>query len=157
VAKKAEGSRIAVGAIHVVGELMKSADAQAQWMQEMLEQNARLVGQFPATLKAFNDSLDRFNQTVGRLDRAVNQMEAASKQLTGPLERVVRALDQKSVRDIPQVLEALRQEALPALRAASDTQRQVAVLQSTIERVLAVINDLPGVGIVRRMARPDPP
>ncbi|HEX3335330.1 MAG TPA: hypothetical protein VHS54_02650 [Jatrophihabitans sp.] len=159
MAKKAEGSRIpsAVGAIPVVGELMKSADAQAQWMQELLEQNARLVGQFPATLKAFNDSLDRFNQTVGRLDRAVNQMEAASKQLTGPLERVVRALDQKSVRDIPQVLEALRQEALPALRAASDTQRQVAVLQSTIERVLAVINDLPGVGIVRRMARPDPP
>jgi septal ring factor EnvC (AmiA/AmiB activator) len=159
MAKKPEGSRIpsAVGAIPVVGDLMKSADSQARWMQEMLEQNARLVGQFPATLKAFNDSLDRFNQTVGRLDRAVNQMEAASKQLTGPLERVVRALDQKSVRDIPAVLEALRQEALPALRAATDTQRQVAMLQSTIERVLAVINDLPGVGIVRRMARPDPP
>jgi ABC-type transporter Mla subunit MlaD len=154
VAKKVESSRIpsAVGAIPVVGDLMKSADAQAQWMQEMLEQNARLIGQFPATMKTFNDSIERFNQTIGRLDRAVNRIEAASKQLTGPLERVAGALDQKSVRDIPEVLDALRKEALPALRAATDTQRQVAMLQSTIERFLAMINDLPGAGIVRRMA-----
>lgn len=154
MAKKVESSRIpsAVGAIPVVGDLMKSADAQAQWMQEMLEQNARLIGQFPATMKTFNDSIERFNQTLGRLDRAVNRMEAASRQLTGPLERVAGALDQKSVRDIPEVLDALRKEALPALRAATDTQRQVAMLQSTIERFLAMINDLPGAGIVRRMA-----
>ena len=33
-------------------------------MQELLEQNARLIGQFPATMKTFNDSLERFNQTV---------------------------------------------------------------------------------------------
>ena len=52
------------GAIPVVGDLVRSADAQARWMQELLEQNARLVGQFPATMKTFNDSLERFNQTV---------------------------------------------------------------------------------------------
>jgi ABC-type transporter Mla subunit MlaD len=153
VAKKADSSRIpsAVGAIPVVGDLMKSADVQAQWMQDLLEQNARLIGQFPATMKTFNDSIERFNQTIARLDRAVSRIEAASKQLTGPLERVAGALDQKSVRDIPEVLEALRKEALPALRAATDTQRQVAMLQTTVERVMAVVSDLPGAGIVRRM------
>jgi len=75
----------------VVDDLVKSADQQARWMQELVEQNARLIGQFPATMKSFNDALERFNDTVGRLDRAVTQIEAASRQLTGPLEKAVRA------------------------------------------------------------------
>ncbi|HEY2791076.1 MAG TPA: hypothetical protein VGJ28_01890 [Micromonosporaceae bacterium] len=112
MAKKPESSRVpsAVGAIPVVGGLMKSADAQAQWMQEMLEQNARLVAQFPATLKTFNDSLERFNQTIERLDRAVSRIEAASKLLAG-----------------------------------------------TVDRVVGILGELPGAGIVRRMTkgRPD--
>jgi ABC-type transporter Mla subunit MlaD len=161
VAKRPETSRVpsAVGAIPVVGDLMKQADAQAQWMQDLLEQNTRLVGQFPATMKTFNDSLERFNQTVARLDRAVSRIERASKNLTGPVERLADALDTKTLRDIPDVLDALRTEALPALRAATDTQRQVALLQSTLDRVIAVVGDLPGASIVRRMAggRPDEP
>jgi ABC-type transporter Mla subunit MlaD len=153
VAKKPESSRVpsAVGAIPVVGDLMKSADQQARWMQEMVEQNARLVSQFPATIKSFNDALERFNDTVGRLDRAVTRMEAASKQLTGPLEKMAGALDPKALRELPQILDALRREALPALRATTDTQRQVALLQSTIERVVNVLADLPGAGVLRRI------
>jgi hypothetical protein len=91
VAKKPESSRVpsAVGAIPVVGGIVKSADAQAQWMQEMLEQNARLLAQFPATMKTFNDSLDRFNQIVGRLDRAAARIETASKLLAGTVDRVI--------------------------------------------------------------------
>ena len=153
VAKKGESSRIpsAVGSIPVIGDLVKSADSQAQWMQQLLEQNARLIAQFPETMKTFNDSLERFNQTVGRLDRAVARIESATKNLTGPLERAAAAFDQKSVRDIPEVLDAVRKEALPALRAATDTQRQVALLQSTVERIMVLLSDLPGAGIVRRM------
>lgn len=100
--KKSEGSRVpsAVGALPVVGELVKSADQQARWMQEVLEQNARLVAQFPATMKSFNDALERFNQTIGRLDRAVTRIEAASKTLTGPLDKVVGALDPKVLREV---------------------------------------------------------
>jgi ABC-type transporter Mla subunit MlaD len=73
----AKTSRVpsAVGSIPLVGDLMKQADTQAQWLQELVEQNARLVGQLPATIKTFNDSLERFNQTVGRLDRMVTQVE----------------------------------------------------------------------------------
>lgn len=154
MAKKPEGSRVpsAVGAIPVVGDLVKSADQQARWMQEVLEQNARLVGQFPATMKSFNDSLERFNQTIGRLDRAVNRIEAASRNLAGPMEKVAGALDPKMLRDLPDVLDALRKEAVPALRAATDTQRQVALLQSTIERVITVLGELPGAGMLRRLA-----
>lgn len=153
MAKKPEGSRVpsAVGAIPVVGDLMKSADSQARWMQEMLEQNARLIGQFPATMKTFNDAIERFNQTIGRLDRAVTSIESATKNLTGPMEKVLGSIDPKALREIPEVLDALRKEAVPAMRAATDTQRQVAVLQSTIERVVTMLSDLPGVGVLRRL------
>jgi ABC-type transporter Mla subunit MlaD len=157
VAKKSESSRVpsAVGAIPVVGGLVKNADAQARWMQDVLEQNARLLGQLPATMKTFNDSLERFNQTIGRLDRAVTQLEKTSRGITGPIERVASALDPKSLGEIPHALDSLRQsltdEALPALRAANDTQKQVALLQSTVDRMLAVIAELPGAGILRRI------
>lgn len=161
--KKDESSRVpsAVGAIPVVGEMMKSAEQQARWMQEVLEQNARLVAQFPATMKSFNDALERFNQTIGRLDKAVTRIEGASKNLIGPLEKVSTALDPKALRDIPEVLDALRREAVPALRAATDTQQQVARLQSTIDRVIAALGDLPGAGVLRRLtgegqSRPKP-
>lgn len=163
MAKKEDSSRVpsAVGAIPVVGELMKSADQQARWMQEVLEQNARLVAQFPATMKTFNDALERFNQTIGRLDKAVTRIEGASKSLVGPLEKVASSLDPKALRDIPEVLDAVRREALPALRAATDTQQQVALLQSTIDRIVAVLSDLPGAGMLRRLtgegaSRPKP-
>jgi hypothetical protein len=153
MAKKPEGSRVpsAVGAIPVVGDLVKSADNQARWMQELLEQNARLIGQFPATMKAFNDSIERFNQTIGHLDRAVTSIETATKNLTGPMEKVLGSIDPKALREIPEVLDALRKEAVPALRAATDTQRQVAMLQSTIERVITVLSELPGAGMLRRL------
>lgn len=157
----AKNSRVpaAVGAIPVVGDLVKQADTQAQWMQDLIEQNARLVGQFPATMKNFNDSLERFNQTVARLDKLVATVESATAQIIGPLEevaprleRLVSAVDIPSVRDIPDVLDALRKEALPALRAATDTQRQVALLTATVERVVGLLNDLPGAALVRRIA-----
>src|SRR4051794_9885080 len=97
VAKTPERSRVpsAVGAIPVVGGLARSADQQARWMQGIVEQNARLVGQFPATIKSFNDAIERFNETVGRLDRAATRIENASKQLTGPMEKMTGALDPK--------------------------------------------------------------
>lgn len=159
-ARRRPGSRVpsAVGSIPLVGDFVRSADAQAQWMQDVLEQNARLIGQLPATMKSFNDALVRFNQTVTRLDAAVTRIEGASRTLTGPLEKVAGTLDPRTLREIPEALESLRSsltdEAVPALRAAADTQRQVAVLQSTVERVVATLGELPGAGIFRRMASP---
>ncbi|WP_375492179.1 hypothetical protein [uncultured Jatrophihabitans sp.] len=140
----------AVGAIPFVGSLVKGADAQAQWLADLLEQNARLIGQLPATLKSFNDALERFNQTVTQLDRSVTRIENATRTLTGPLDRVAGALDPKALRELPDTLDTLRREAVPALRAATDTQRQVASLQVTIDRVVALVGELPGMGIVRR-------
>ena len=155
MSRKPPSSRVpsAVGAIPVVGGLARSADTQARWMQELLEQNARLVGQLPATLRSFNDALERFNQTVGRLDAAVTRFETASRTLTGPLEKAAGALDPSALRQlagVPESLETLRREAVPALRAAVDTQRQVAVLQGTIDRIVTVVAELPGAGILRR-------
>jgi ABC-type transporter Mla subunit MlaD len=120
----AKSSRIpqAVGAIPVVGDLVRQAEGQAQWLQELVEQNARLVGQLPATIKSFNDSLERFNQTVGRLDKAVSRIEGATSQLIGPLEQMTPQLD-----------------------------RQIALLTTTVDRILTVLNELPGASIVRRI------
>lgn len=156
----AKNSRVpsAVGAIPLVGDLVKQADSQAQWLQELLEQNARLVGQLPKTVKSFNDSLERFNEMVTRLDGVVTSIEGTTAALVGPLEQVVPALDRvmgtldlPRMREIPDVLDALRREALPALRAATDTQKQVALLTATMDRVIAVLNELPGAGLVRRL------
>ena len=141
----------AVGSIPLVGDLVRGADAQAQWMQELLEQNARLVGQLPATLKSFNDALERLNTTLSQLDRSVTRIENATRTLTGPLDRFAGALDPKTLRELPDTLDALRREAVPALRAATDTQRQVASLQLTVDRVVALVGELPGMGILRRL------
>ena len=112
----------AVGSIPVVGDLVKQADQQARWLQEVLEQNTRLVGQLPATMKSFNDSLERFNQTVARLDRIVSHMERTTATLIGPLEQLSQRMD----------------------------------------RLAAVLSEIPGVGLVRRLAggsghTPEPP
>ena len=158
VAKRPAPSRIPsmVGALPVVGGLARTADAQAKWMQDMVEQNARLLGRLPDTIRTLNDSIERFNQTVQRLDRAVTRIETASKNITGPLERAAGALDPRALREIPESIESLRTslatETVPALRAATDTQRQVALLQSTVERVIAALAELPGAGIFRRMS-----
>jgi ABC-type transporter Mla subunit MlaD len=166
----AKNSRVpsALGAIPVVGDLVKQADSQAQWLQELVEQNARLVGQLPATVKNFNDSLERFNQTVSRLDRVVSTIEGATSQFVGPLEqlapqleRLVSVLDVATLRDFPETLDSLRREALPALRAATDTQKQIALLTTTMERVMNLLNELPGAALVRRLGgmdrRPEEP
>src|SRR6476659_8023983 len=112
----AKSSRVppAVGSIPVVGDLVKQADQQARWLQEVVEQNTRLVGQLPATMKSFNDSLERFNQTVARLDRIVSHMERTTATLIGPLEQLSQRMD----------------------------------------RLTAVLSEIPGVGLVRRLAGP---
>jgi ABC-type transporter Mla subunit MlaD len=153
VAQKKQGSRVpaAVGALPVVGGIVKTADQQAQWMQELIEQQARLVGQLPTTLKTLNDSIEKFNQTVNRLERTANRIESTTGVLTGPLATVAATLDPARLAELPDVLDSLRREAAPALRAATDTQRQVALLQATVERIIAIISELPGAGFVKRM------
>jgi ABC-type transporter Mla subunit MlaD len=112
----AKSSRVppGVGAIPVVGELVKQADQQARWLQEVLEQNTRLIGQLPATMKSFNDSLERFNQTVTRLDRIVSQIERTTATLIGPLDQLSQRMD----------------------------------------RLATMLGEIPGVGLVRRLAGP---
>lgn len=155
----AKNSRVpsAIGAIPVVGDMVKQADNQAQWLQDLVEQNARMLGQLPATMKNFNDTLERFNQTVGRLDRMVTRVETTTNQLIAPMEEIAPALDRMvslldipSVRDLPGLVDTLRKEALPALRATTDTQKQIALLQSTIDRVMALLAEVPGMGLMRR-------
>ena len=72
---------------------MRQADAQARWLQDLLDQNTRLVGQLPATMKSLNDSLVRFNETVQRLDRMVGRVERTTSQLIGPLDVLAQRLE----------------------------------------------------------------
>jgi hypothetical protein len=130
----AKTSRVpsAVGAIPVVGDLVKRAEGQAQWVQELIGQNARMVGQLPATLKALNDSLERFNQTVVRLDNVVARIEGTAGALLAPLEQMAPNLDRM-------------------VAVATDTQKQVALLTSTIDRLTGLLGELPGAAFVRRL------
>jgi TolA-binding protein len=82
-----------LASVPIVGDMVKQADAQARWLQDVVEQNARLMGQLPATMKSFNDSLERFNQTVQRLDRIVGQVERTTGQLIAPLEQLAQRMD----------------------------------------------------------------
>lgn len=157
MAGKERSSRVpqAVGALPLVGGWAKQADQQARWLQDILEQNARLVGQLPATLKSFNDGLQRFNETVARLDRMIDRVESVTTALIAPIEQLTPRLER--VRDIPELVETLRNEAIPALRAATDTQQQVAVLASMLDRFADLLADLPGASLMRRFtAQPDP-
>ena len=155
----AKNSRVpsVVGAIPVVGGLAKTADSQAHWVQELVEQNARLVGQVPTTIKTLNDSLEAFNATVQRLDKVVSTIEAATAQFVAPLEavgprldRLTSALDPIALKEIPDLLEAIRREALPALRVAADNQKQLALLMAGVDRILSILGELPGASLVRR-------
>jgi ABC-type transporter Mla subunit MlaD len=148
------GGRVpaAVGAIPVVGGVLRQADQQAQWMQDLVEQNARLIAALPTTLKSLNDSIERFNQSVNRLERTVTRIEGAANAVTGPFTAVAAAVDPGRLAELPDVLDSLRREAGPALRAATDTQRQVALLQATAEKVIALVSDLPGAGLLRRLS-----
>ncbi len=148
----AKRSRVpsALGSIPLVGGLAKQADSQAQWLQDLLEQNTRMVAQLPETLRSFNDSLERFNQTVERLDRMVTRVESATDRVLKPVDELGPQLDR--IREVPELIDALRSEALPALLAATTTQKQVALLTSTMDRVLDVVGDLPGAGLMRRFA-----
>jgi ABC-type transporter Mla subunit MlaD len=87
---------------------MQQLEAQARWFQDLLEENARLVGQLPATLRSFNDALEHFNETIGRLDRVVRRLETASANLTGPVERLSTVLDPRALRDLPELARSLR-------------------------------------------------
>lgn len=98
----------ALAAVPVLGDVAQQLDAQARWFQDLLEQNARLVGQLPATLRSFNDALERFNETIGRLDRVVGRLEAASASLTGPVERLSAVLDPRAFGDLPELVHSLR-------------------------------------------------
>ena len=157
MAGKERSSRVppAVGALPLVGGWAKQADQQARWLQDVLEQNARLVGQLPATLKSFTDALENFNETVARLDRMIDRVDGVTAALIAPLEQLTPRLDR--VRDIPELIETLRSEAIPALRAATDTQQQVAMLATMLERLADLLAELPGAGLMRRFTgQPDP-
>ncbi|MGN6606481.1 MAG: hypothetical protein ACTHMS_05645 [Jatrophihabitans sp.] len=154
MAERKQSGRVpdVVGAIPVVGGLVRGADEQMQWAQDLLEQQARLVSQLPATLKTLNDSIEAFNATIQRLDRTVTRIETATNSLVAPLEKAAAVVDPARLADLPELLDVLRREAVPALRAATDTQRQVALIGATLDRIVAVLGELPGAGILRRMA-----
>jgi ABC-type transporter Mla subunit MlaD len=138
----------ALGSIPVVGGWAKQADSQARWVQELLEQNARLLGQLPATLKAFNDALERFNQTVGRLDRMIDRVDSVTAGLLGPIEQLTSRLDR--ARDVPELLDVLRREAIPALQAATASQQQIDALAAVLDRIANALGEFPGAAFVRR-------
>lgn len=153
----------------LVGGLVRQLEEQTAAIARLLEDQARLVAALPSTIRLANDSLVAFASTVQRLDKLVRRLDNLTQPLEDPLtalapriERLIPILDMPQLQDVPAMLDAVRQQGLPALAAVADTQRQVALIAASVERLMEGIEDatrriadLPGAALIgRRLAKP---
>jgi ABC-type transporter Mla subunit MlaD len=153
----------------IVGGLVRQLEDQTAAIAKLVEDQAKLVAALPSTIRLANESLVAFASTVQRLDKLVRRLDALTLPLEHPLtelaprlERLIPILDMPQLHDVPEMLDAVRQQGLPALAAVADTQRQVALIAASIERLMEGIDDtlrrvgdLPGAALLgRRLTRP---
>jgi ABC-type transporter Mla subunit MlaD len=164
VATPGRAARSVAGNIPLVGGAIRQLEEQTAAIGKLIEDQARLVAALPTTLRLANDSLVAFASTVQRLDTLVRRLDNLTRPLEEPLtalaprlERLVPILDMPALQDVPEMLDAVRREGLPALAAVADTQRQVAVIAASVERLMEGIDDtlrrvseLPGANLIGR-------
>jgi hypothetical protein len=123
------------------------------------------VASLPESINLLNRSLRSFAATVSRLDGLVQRMDRLTEPLEGPLtalaprlEALVPLLDEELLASLPPLLTAIEKTGLPALELVGQTQDQVAVIASSIERLMALMDDtfgrfqdLPGATLVSRL------
>jgi len=97
------------------------------------------------TLEAGRDTVQIVNRLALRLERLIDELEAPVLALVPGLSRAATVLDDPVVEAIPDLIRRLQTEALPLLRAVSETQSR--------------LMQLPGAALIGAMTgrRPDPP
>ena len=123
------------------------------------------LSQLPSSIVLLNQTLTGFAQTVGRLDKLVKRMDRLTEPLEEPLaalaprlEALIPLLDEELMSSLPEVLDSVRRNAIPALEVFGQTQAQVASIAQSVDRLMHLMDDtllrlqdLPGVGLVNRL------
>ena len=121
--------------------------------------------QLPSSIVLHNQTLTNFAQTVGRLDKLVKRLDRLTEPLEEPLtalaprlQALVPLLDEELMAALPEVLDSVRRNAVPALEVIGQTQAQVASIASSVDRLMHLMDDtltrlqdLPGVNLVQRL------
>lgn len=121
--------------------------------------------QLPSSIVLLNQTLTSFAQTVGRLDKLVKRLDRLTEPLEEPLaalaprlEALIPLLDEELMSSLPEVLDSVRRNAVPALEVFGQTQAQVASIAQSVDRLMHVMDDtvlrlqdLPGVNLVSRL------
>jgi ABC-type transporter Mla subunit MlaD len=121
--------------------------------------------QLPSSIVLLNQTLASFAQTVGRLDKLVKRLDRLTEPLEEPLtalaprlQALVPLLDEELMSSLPEVLDSVRRNAVPALEVFGQTQAQVASIAASVDRLMHLMDDtllrlqdLPGVGLVNRL------
>ena len=123
------------------------------------------LAQLPSSIVLLNQTLTSFAQTVGRLDKLVKRMDRLTEPLEEPLaalaprlQALVPLLDEELMSSLPEVLDSVRRNAVPALEVFGQTQAQVASIAASVDRLMHVmddtlsrVQDLPGMNLVQRL------
>ena len=123
------------------------------------------LAQLPESISLLNKSLTSFASTVSRLDKLVQRLDRLTEPLERPLtalaprlEALVPLLDEDVIASLPDLLDAVKRNAVPALEVIGQTQAQVASIASSVDRLMHAmddtfsrVQDLPGMGLVNRI------
>lgn len=114
----------------------------------------------PSSIVLLNRSLANLAETVARMDGLVRRLDRMSEPLEEPLGDLLTAL--------PPLMDSMQRNAVPALEMFGQTQAQVAVIASSVERLVGLFDevfsrlvpDIPGVNLLnwfRSAAAPPAP
>ena len=123
---------------------------------------SELVGVLQAqtdALRALPDTLKALNTSVRTLAKLAAEAQATVQRADRLIQRVDSILDdlEAPLRSLGPVATSLQQEVMPIIKNLTDTQRQVASIAASTDRINGIINDvgtrigdLPMPSIVRR-------
>jgi methyl-accepting chemotaxis protein len=137
-----------VGGLPFVGPLANKIDENTRLIAQAVDDQARLMASLPRTLQAANDAIAALSQTIVTLDKNIQRANRIAEPLLDPLEQIAPTiiqlaglLEKIDVRQVPDLVEQLR-EAIPALRGAAQTQQQVASVVASMDKLIGVLEDV---------------
>ena len=151
-----------VGGLPILGPLANKIDENTRLIAQAVDDQARLMASLPRTLQAANDAIAALSQTIVTLDKNIQRANRIAEPLLDPLEQIAPTIVQLAsvmekidVRQVPDLVEQIR-EAIPALREAAQTQAQVAVVVGSLDKLIALLEDMlvrlgefPGSSLIR--------
>ncbi len=128
--------------------LQAQTEALAQ-LPDVVSSLTRAVRGLGETVSQARETLASVQRLTARMDSIVAELEEPLRELAPGLRKLAVVLDDDVVSDLPTTLRTVQTDVLPVLRTVADTHDQV-------ERLMGLMDGLPGVGLLGRR-RPQPP